>query len=361
MAKFFRRRPVRLALVLVALFVVLYGAVRILLPADRVRDLIVDQIREATGLEVTLGEATVRLLPRLRVAVAAGSLAGSGADLASLTGTAGSGQGASNVESFSLDLDHLEVDLAWWPLFKGRIETGNLRLVRPRLEVVTHPVPERPQGGRAGGRGTTSEQAAGSWQLAIASVAIREGSVKWRETGTGRQVSVGGWDQEVSASDLDLLVQRLAAGPDPASAAAGTASLALKTHLAQLFIQAPPAASISLSDLSLTARVELPPAGDHLNLTIEGLTWRHLELAAELAAARRPDGGFDLAGTWRLERLALADLLADLAALQTEREGASWTGCAGNRSGRVTWPWMAITGCNGRCLRAADWRSGPRV
>ncbi len=123
------KKPAVPVLVVLVLGVAL--AVPALLSGDKVRDLVVEKIAEATGAEVTLGDATVRVLPRLAVHLEDGRIAGTGAALAAAQGR------DVEVEDFTVDLALVEVRVALLPLLRRRIAVTSVKIDVPSLEVTT--------------------------------------------------------------------------------------------------------------------------------------------------------------------------------------------------------------------------------
>ncbi len=345
MATLFRRRLVRILALCVFLLVVLVVAARLLVPADKVRDLIVSQIKDQTGIDVAFGEAKVAILPRIRVVVADGRFAGTGSDLAtgqSAGGPAVGGTAAGNrLESFQGELESLEVDLALWPLLRKRIEIGKIRLIGPHLEIVTKPEPAPdlvPRGQAPGaspppvetsGTAVTDAAAPVPWEFAFVGLEIRDGSLHWQEAGSAKRVEVTGWQQEVSAARMALLRDRLLAFGygTPPPAATDPATLDLTSRVASLSLkgygEGPP---LELDAITLRGKLTVPLSADRVQVSVEELGWRHLNLTADLQLTPPSAEGSRLQGSWRLAALSLRDGSADLLALAPPPEGqlADW-------------------------------------
>ena len=339
MVALFRRRFTRVVLILMLLLAAILVAARLLVPVDRVRDLLVAKIEAATGAEVSFGAATVDLWPRLQVVVSDGEVKGTGQSLREAA------QIDSQVKTYGISLERLEIDLALGPLLKRRIETGKIRLVRPRIELVMKRVRpgsaggerrqgENDQGGGEEG-GAAIDDVAGSapppvvmpWELAVAGLEVKDGALFWREAGSTKQITVTGWEQEIAVGDLTLLLQRLLAFQVGAQAAPATVGeplipgemveLNVQSKLGELtvrgFGQSPP---LILDDLRLTGTLAVPPGAEKLRITIQKLTWEHLILAADLdVLPPAADGFMRLRGSWRLQPVSLLDLVADAAGL----------------------------------------------
>ncbi len=259
-------------LVLVILLAVIL--LPLLVPRDRLRDLAEDQIRERTGGEVALGELGLQVFPRLQLVLGASSLAVTDAGLAD------AGLQPGPLVAADVELERLAVDLALWPLLRRELEFGNVTVESPRIQLVTTPpVPAGADDSADPGdpaAGPEREQAAPAFGLYLASVAVRDGHLAWQEQGTGRQATVSGWEQDLSAPDLGVLVGRLArlsgAGA-PADDLAGPAVLELDTRVRSIELAGlgsqplPP-----LADLRLRARLEVPPAADLARFQVHQLT-----------------------------------------------------------------------------------------
>lgn len=118
--------------VLVLLLVVLLLAAPRLLSGARVREMVVQQVVDATGAQVTLGEASVKILPRLAVRLEQGRIAGTGEALAARQGS------DFNLVDYEAIVAAIEVRVALWPLLSRRIEVEGVEVALDRL-VVTLP------------------------------------------------------------------------------------------------------------------------------------------------------------------------------------------------------------------------------
>ena len=97
----------------------------LLIPGDRTRRLAVEQVADATGAEMTLDKASVRIWPSIAITMGQGRIQGTGRALAEKTGS------ANTIESFAVGVDHLAADLKIGPLLLGRIEVGKVSLFCP--------------------------------------------------------------------------------------------------------------------------------------------------------------------------------------------------------------------------------------
>jgi hypothetical protein len=113
--------------ILVAIPVLLIVLARVLLPGDRVRSLVIEQIETATGAEVTLGDASLRFGPGLGVGLDGGTIRGTGEALRAASGT------ESKLSTYALDLEGLTVSLAIGPLFKKEIRINSIRVHGPHM------------------------------------------------------------------------------------------------------------------------------------------------------------------------------------------------------------------------------------
>lgn len=129
MRRFLKRARVPL-IVTVALGAGLWLAAGLLVPKQRIREAALARVRAATGAEVSLGDASLRLWPRLAVVLADGRIAGSGAALAARTGT------ANELQGYEVVLERLDVRVDAAALLRRTIVVESLRLSGPRLQVV---------------------------------------------------------------------------------------------------------------------------------------------------------------------------------------------------------------------------------
>ncbi len=326
------RRGARIAIVVVAVLVLLVALAPRLVPAGKVRDLIVARARAATGADVAFGTASVRLFPRLSVAVADGRISGTGEALRTATGQ------PSPLISYQASVDRVEVSLALGPLLRRRVEIGRVRLVRPQVEIVT--APPAPASGDA--VASSGSPGAAPLALAVAALEVRDGSLKWREAQTDRAVLIEGWEQTLTVGDLTALAARLRALAAPgggAAAGGGAARLGLTARVGSLTLERfGPVSPLRLNDLTLEAEAALPPAGDALQLKVTRAAWGRVELAAEATIAAGADGGRRLTGSWRLREAELPPLLAQLLPLAPPVAGPAgdWLASGPVTSGRLT-------------------------
>ena len=122
--------PVIILAAVVAAFLLLRVALGWLIPGEGIRQSALEQVTEATGAEVSLGEASVRIWPSIAITMGQGRIQGTGKALAEKTGS------DNTIESYAVDLDLLALDLKIGPLLRGRIELGTVNLSCPQLQVV---------------------------------------------------------------------------------------------------------------------------------------------------------------------------------------------------------------------------------
>lgn len=100
-----------------------------LVPTERMRRLAEEQTAAATGADVELGEASVRLWPRLAVRMSGGRIEGTGAALAARTGS------KTDIVAYSAQVKDLAVELEIGALLRGRIRTAAVELDCPSLRL----------------------------------------------------------------------------------------------------------------------------------------------------------------------------------------------------------------------------------
>jgi len=113
--------------VLLLLFVVM--AIPALLSGDGVRQMLVQQVSDATGATVELGEASVRVLPHLAVHLGQGHIAGTGAALTEHQGS------DFDLVAYEAAIEVVEVRVALWPLLSRRIKVLGVEVVLEHLSV----------------------------------------------------------------------------------------------------------------------------------------------------------------------------------------------------------------------------------
>jgi len=296
-----RRRVIRwtagIAGGLVLLLLLAAVLLPLLVPRDRLRSLAETQLRDRTGGEVSLGELSLQVLPRLQLVVGPSTLAVTG------EGLAGTGLDPGPLVAADVAMERLAVDLALWPLLRKELEFGNVAVAAPRVTLVTAPAGTTGAANAAPREGAAAPRtrAAPAFGLYLASVAVRDGELVWREQGTGREVSVRGWQQDLAAPQLGVLatrLQRLGGQDPPADEVAGPVSLALETRVAEIALAGFGEAPLPpLVDLRLEASLEVPPAADRARFTVAELSLPGWRLAAAGDAGPR---------TVRLAELSLA-------------------------------------------------------
>jgi len=258
----------------VGLILLLVILVPLLIPREKLRTMAEDQIRTATNGEVSLGKVSLRVFPRLKLVLGESTVSVTG------DGLREAGQIPGPLVSGDIALKSLEVDLALWPLLSKQVEVGVVRLVEPRLLVVTKPLEEEPDASGAAPSGSSTAGGSASVDpgvgLALAAVEVRDGEVVWQESETDRRITVAGWDQDVTAPALMALMSRLQRmnGFDvPADAIAGPVALGLETHVESLeligFAENP---MPPLADLVLKGQLNVPKVATHYEFDVTELS-----------------------------------------------------------------------------------------
>lgn len=272
-----RRRSMVLGILggVIVLLLVIVALAPFLVPREHLRSVAEQQVRAATGGDASLGPVSLRILPRLRLVLGRSSVH------VSADGLRGAGQDPGSLLNGAVELERLEVDLALWPLLRRQLEFGEIRLMGPRLELSTRPPVEPDAEPTEGAAATTPPAAAADFGLVLAAVQVRDGEIIWREADTNREVVLRGWQQEMTAPQLGVFLQRLQRldGADlPADPVPEAVTLALDVRVAELTLAGfgekpvPP-----LADLHLRAELSVPPAADRVEFAVRELTlpgWR---------------------------------------------------------------------------------------
>jgi uncharacterized protein involved in outer membrane biogenesis len=108
-----------------AIVLILGLAVVLFLPMDKIKDVVVEKVELATGAEVSVGDASLRLFPVTGVRLSKGHVAGTGRDLAQATGS------ANNLENYDIQFDHLDVKVSLLPLFSKTLVVDAINLAGP--------------------------------------------------------------------------------------------------------------------------------------------------------------------------------------------------------------------------------------
>lgn len=288
--------------------IVLLLAIRLLVPADKLAEAIADRIEAATGGTAAFAGAEVDVWPGLRLVLKNGAVVGTGEALAARSG------GATDLASYTARFERLEVSLAWGPLLKRRVEVGKIRLVAPRIELVTRvPDPKAPTAGAPSAGALPAART--PVVLFVAGLEVERGALDWADAAGERRLRLEAWDQDVGIGDATLLIERLAAfsGRRPAPGAAAPAStLDLRSHVGSLTLEGFHGEGPQIfRDLDLTGTLEVPPAADTLQLKLRHLTWGGVTVTATGAVVRTLAGD-RLRGEWHLSGIELEALRAGL-------------------------------------------------
>lgn len=251
----------------------------LLVPREHLRQLAQREVIAATGGEASLGPVSLRVLPRLRLVL------GESSARVTAEGLRAAGQDPGPLVSADVALIRLEVDLALWPLLRRQFEFGEVRLIAPRLDLVTSPDdPDAPAVRPAAPIAEPGEiipPTAMDYSLTLAAVEVRDGEVRWREDGSQRQVVLRGWQQDAAAPHFGVLVQRLLrlrGEPLPQDALDEPVTLDLTALIASLELQGFGQAPMPpLENLRLQGVLSLPPAADRADFTVRELSmtgWR---------------------------------------------------------------------------------------
>ncbi len=127
----FRKKKILVALAVPALLLAAVAvAVPRLVSGDAFREQALQQARKATGADIDLGEARLAVLPRLGLTLRAGRIEGTGAGLRAARGD------DFGIESYLVEVQAVQVRLAWLPLLQRRIEVREVVVQGPRLRLV---------------------------------------------------------------------------------------------------------------------------------------------------------------------------------------------------------------------------------
>jgi hypothetical protein len=243
------RPPRWLVVVVAALALIVIGAavaLKVMLPPEKLRAMIVPRIEEKVGSEVTLSDVRLRIFPRIAVRLDDFAVA--------------------NPPGFSaepaLRLDALELQVALWPLLRKQVELGRVRLVHPaiRYEVLADGTSNLsrlgPQEAEAAGDGEgeaapASGAAAGA--LVVSDLALSDGTVYYSDARSGR----------VARLNLDARLQaERVAGNERAMAGRGTIALSsIRTLVPDAGTD-----TLALPDLDIEYAMLLDLPGDSLAL-----------------------------------------------------------------------------------------------
>lgn len=168
-----RRRIVALASACLALFALVWFGVPALVSEDRLRAEITEHVGDWTGGKVRLDDdAEVSLtgvFPGLGVTLRDVSLAPVG-----------------EPPEWKVQAEVVQASLEPWSLLRGRVRIADIRLIRPRIDLLDAPEPPRPQAWRTDG---ADEQDAPS--PPASEIVLIDGSLRY-ETGPGRHAELSG-------------------------------------------------------------------------------------------------------------------------------------------------------------------------
>ncbi len=316
------RRLLKFFLWFAGAVLVLLLAVRTLVPADRLAAIIAERIEVATGGTAGFAGAEVDVWPGLRLVLKDGAIVGTGEALAARSGA------TTDLVSYTARIERLEVSLAWGPLLKRRVELGKVRLVSPRIELVTRS-PEPAATGAGMPSAAAGRAAPTPVVLFVAGLEVEHGELDWSDDAGERRVRVEGWDQRVGIGDATLLIERLTAFSDrrPAPGSGVPAStLDLRTGIAAMTLEGFHEKGPQVyRDLDLIGTLEVPPEADTLQLKLRRLTWSGVSVTATGAVVRTLEGD-RLRGQWHLTDLEVETLRAGLPDVLPglEPEQADW-------------------------------------
>ncbi len=183
-----RKKPVRIAAIVVAVLLLAVVAVKLLLPAEKIRDLALAEARERLGRDVSVGAVSVSLRGGLGVRLADFAIANP----------------AGFVGDDLLRTKALDLKLALGPLFKGQVQVDRLVIEAPAVNLVrradgsdnfTFAAPaESAPGAGSGGGGQAAPP-----PLTVASLTLRDGQLVFTDE-TAPAAAV----QSVRVSDVSL-------------------------------------------------------------------------------------------------------------------------------------------------------------
>ncbi|MBD3222108.1 hypothetical protein GF314_12785 [bacterium] len=259
----------------------------LLVPREKLRTMAEERAREMTGGEVSLGELSLSVFPRLKLVLGESEIR------VDREGLRSAGQQPGPLLAAEATLEKLEVDLALLPLLRQQFEFGEVRLIRPRASVTTEPPAAAPDDtvSAPSGPGQPSGSGGGAGVgLALAAVEVRDGELTWTEEGTGRRVTVLGWQQDMAAPSLGALMQRLQrlGGMElPPDDHGGAASLELETTVASVTLTGFSETAIPpLQDLRLRGSLAVPAAADRADVAIAELAIGEFGLTADVVWTR---------------------------------------------------------------------------
>jgi hypothetical protein len=227
--------------------VVVAGAValKVLLPPEKLRAMVVPRIEEKVGSEVTLSDVRLRVFPRIAVRLD---------DFAVANPPGYSAEPA-------LRLDALELQVAFWPLFRKQVELGRVRLLGPeiRYEVLADGTsnlallgPPDDAAGAAAAEGIPAAGAAAG-AFVVSDLALSDGTVHYADARSGRVARMN--------VEAQLQADRVA-GNERAMAGRGTIALSsIRTLVADAG-----ADTVVLPDLEIEYAMLLDLPGDSLAL-----------------------------------------------------------------------------------------------
>ncbi len=123
----FLKNFIRILVIGLLLVGALMLAAVLLVPRDKIREMVIEKVEQATGGEVSLGDASLTFFPPLGLKLSDGHVQGTGQALALATGT------ANNLGDFTINLENLEVRLSVLPLLKRAIVVDAIKLEGPKI------------------------------------------------------------------------------------------------------------------------------------------------------------------------------------------------------------------------------------
>ncbi len=316
------KNSLRVLIIVLLLALGVTAGLRYLVPADELGRMAAGRIAKSTGAAVEFSGIELTFWPRLRLVVHNGLVRGTGAALAAHTGR------PTPLKEYLVAVGRVEIDVAVAPLLRRRIETGKLRLVEPRIEVTT--VAETAAPSRASAPPEDGGASASGAAFLVAGVGIENGSLVWTDEVAGRELKIGGWNQQVGLSEIGALAARLkavTAGGEVLTAGDEASTLDLRAEIGDLvltgFAESGP---VVLSAVRVEGGMEISPAADRIEFELAEASWDEVRLVASGSAVPVPDGGMRIAGDWEMAPAGLPGLVASVAAATTLPPGpaAEW-------------------------------------
>lgn len=323
------RIHLRRFLIFIVVLLLIGTAVRFLFPGERIGGLVANAISGQTGGTAVFRNVTIGLKPDLRIILSDGVIAGTGEQLAARMAV------ENDIVKYLMRFESLEISVSWREMLARKLKINRITLRAPLLDLITRaPDPDAPGASGSGTQAdsgvalTTQGESGAGMAMVLAGFEIRDGSIKFLQLGTGVDLIIEDWQQDVSPGDLGVIAARLEgfqARRPSVDRVVEDARLKVVTRLGKVSIATAELPRQTFFDIRLQADIILPNAADHIGIDLQEASWSGLLLKGTIRI--EPDGvGYLLSGNSTVVDLDINALVSGLvgALPQAEQAPVAW-------------------------------------